>query len=130
MTTPIASWKKIMMECLLPKLSENTIKKLEKALESNDPKLLQGATTSPPPLVCVQDWPMEAACLVGFSLAEEEGLETVGEVEEAFAQFCYEVDTTYGEPACCRYLLNWWDETPREEAFAQTLETIRDFVAN
>jgi hypothetical protein len=87
---------------------------LQKALESDDPRLLQGAPTSPPPLQCVQDWPVEAACSLGYCGWQGEDLETVGQVEEYFARVCWQADCSLNEPAACRFFLNWFDETPRE----------------
>ena len=37
------------------------------------------------------------------------------EVEEFFARMCFEIDQRLGEPAGCRWFLNWFDETPRDE---------------
>jgi hypothetical protein len=82
---------------------------------TDDPRLLQGATTTPPPLQCVQDWPVEAACVLGYCAWQGEGLETVAEVEEFFARACFEADQLLGEPAACRWFLNWYDDTPRDE---------------
>jgi len=39
----------------------------------------------------------------------------VAEVEEFFARACFEADQRLGEPAGCRWFLNWFDETPRDE---------------
>ena len=84
-------------------------------LATDDGRLLQGATTTPPPLACVQDWPVEGACALGYCGWVGDGLETVGEVEEFFARMCFEIDQRLGEPAGCRWFLNWFDETPRDE---------------
>jgi len=76
---------------------------------------LQRATTSPPPLQCVENWPVEAACGLGYCGWQGEGLHSVAEVEEFFARACFEADQRLGEPAGCRWFLNWFDETPRDE---------------
>src|SRR5262249_39549333 len=101
-------------EGLVPQLSTAALEALRKALVNDDPRLLQGATTSPPPLQCVQAWPVEAACGLGYCGWQGEGLETVAEVEEFFARSCFEADQRLGEPAGVRWFLNWFDETPRE----------------
>jgi len=91
---------------------------LATALMTDDPRLIQGATTTPPPLTCVQDWPVEAGCLIAYPGVVEcggWGDATVCEVEEFFARICFEVDQLLGEPAACRWLLNWFDDTPRDE---------------
>lgn len=98
---------------------------LRKALVEDDVRLIQGATTSPPPLMCVADFPCEGACLVGFACWQGgEDLQTVGKVEHKFAHLCNEVDTELGEAAAVRYLLNWFDETAREEMRAALLPEV------
>jgi hypothetical protein len=109
------SWRKVWREGLEPLLSTAGLEALRRALVNDDPRLLQGATTTPPPLQCVQDWPVEGACALGFCGWQGEGLETVAEVEEFFARMCFEIDQRLGEPAACRWFLNWFDEAPRDE---------------
>lgn len=109
------SWRKVWREGLAPLLPTKGLEALARALADDDTRLLQGATTTPPPLQCVQDWPVEAACGIGFCGWQGNDLETVAEVEEFFAGICFEVDQQLGEPAACRWFLNWFDETPREE---------------
>jgi hypothetical protein len=109
------SWRKVWRDGLAPLISTAGLEALRTALANDDARLLQGATTTPPPLQCVQDWPVEAACALGYCGWQGEGLESVAEVEEYFARLCFEVDQRLGEPAACRWFLNWFDETPREE---------------
>ena len=96
---------------------------------NDDPRLLQGATSSPPPLACVQDWPIEGACALGYCGWQGDGLETVSQVEEFFAQVCFEVDKTLGEPAACRWFLNWFDDTPRDEMRRELLIELQRTLA-
>src|SRR3954470_22900615 len=109
------SWRKTWRDGVEPLVSTEGLEALRRALMNDDPRLLQGATSSPPPLACVQDWPIEGSCAIGYTGWQGGGLETVGEVEEYFARMCYETDLRMGEPAGCRWFLNWFDETPREE---------------
>lgn len=109
------SWRKVWREGLVPQLTTPGLEALWLALVSDDPRLLQGATTTPPPLQCVQDWPVEAACVLGYCGWQGDGLETVAEVEEYFARACFEADQRLGEPAACRWFLNWFDDTARDE---------------
>jgi hypothetical protein len=109
------SWRKVWREGLAPQLSTPGLEALWLALVSDDARLLQGATTTPPPLACLQEWPVEAACVLGYCGWQGDGLETVAEVEECFARACFEADQCLGEPAACRWFLNWFDDTPREE---------------
>ena len=61
------SWRKVWRDGIAPQLTDAGLEALAQALETDAPELLQGATTSPPPLACVQDWPVEAACPVGYA---------------------------------------------------------------
>ena len=44
------SWRKVWREGLAPLLSDNSLRALRRALVEDDPRLIQGATTTPPPL--------------------------------------------------------------------------------
>jgi hypothetical protein len=123
------SWRKVWREGLVPLLSTAGLDALRRGLAEDDVRLLQGATTSPPPLACVQDWAVEAACALGYCGWQGEGLETVAEVEEFFARMCFEIDLRLGEPAGCRWFLNWFDETPREEMRHELLAEVNRALA-
>lgn len=123
------SWRKVWRDGMAPQLSVAALSALQAALQGDDPRLLQGATTSPPPLECVRDWPVEAACVLGFCGWQGEGLETVSEVEEFFARACFEADQRLGEPAACRWFLNWFDDTPREEVRRDLLAEVTRTLA-
>jgi hypothetical protein len=124
------SWRKVWREGVANQISTSGLQALRRALLNDDARLLQGATTSPPPLQCVQDWPVEAACGLGYCGWQGDGLETVAEVEEFFARVCYEADQRLGEPAACRWFLNWFDETPREEMRRQLLPEVNRSLAH
>jgi hypothetical protein len=119
------SWRLVWRDGFSPGISTPALKALELALARNDTRIVQGATTTPPPLMCVQDWPVEAACALGFCGWQGEGLQTVGEVEEYFARQCFDADNRLGEPAACRWFLNWFDDTPRIEVFCELLKEIQ-----
>lgn len=117
MPETVQSWERTLREGFAPLIPDHALVSLRHDLVTGSPCLLQGATTQPPPLACVQDWPVEKACVVGRAawhmLAQEKGPEepvTVGEVECLFARLCFECDQRLGEPAGCRWLLNAWDE--------------------
>lgn len=108
-------WRLVWREGILPLLSPDSLQALLAALVNDDPRVIQGATTMPPPLECIQDWPVEAACGIGFCGWQGNGLKTVAEVEEYIMWVCFEVDQKLGELAACRSFLNWFDETPRDQ---------------
>jgi hypothetical protein len=123
------SWRKVWRDGFAPVLSTAGLQELRKALVRDDARLTQGATTTPPPLQCVLDWPVEGACALGYSAWQGDGLESVGEVEEFFARACFEADQRLGEPAACRWFLNWYDDTPREEMRTLLLSEVNRTLA-
>ena len=118
------SWRIVWRDGFVPVISTAGLTALRDALRGDDPRLVQGATTTPPPLMCVQDWPVEAADALGYCGWQGEALETVGQVEEYFARCCFEADQRLGEPAACRWFLNWYDDTPRDEVRRELLAEV------
>lgn len=123
------SWKKVFRVGVAPLMGDPELVALLDALRRDDAALVQGCTTVPSPLPCVQDWPCEAACAVGYAGWKGLNLKTVGEVEEYFANFCANIDSRIGEPAGCRWFLNWFDEAPREEVRRLLGEEIKEELA-
>lgn len=117
-------WRKVWREGFVPFLSIPGLQALKRALEENDERLIQGSTTQPPPLECILDWPVEAACGISFCAWQGDGLEFIGQVEEAFARSCMECDQALDDPAGCRHFLNYFDETPREEMISKLLPEV------
>jgi len=115
----MSAWRLAWREGLAPVLSTAALQALYRALEADDPALLQGATCVPPPLEYAADWPVEAACGIGYCGWRGEGLQTVQEVEEFFHRTCWEADQRLGHPAVVRFFLNWFDDTPREAMRAE-----------
>ena len=120
----LPGWQHVWRNGFAPCISTAGLVALRTALLCDDPRLIQGNTTTPPPLMCVQDWPVEAACATGFCGWQGDALETVADVEEYAARIWFETDQRLGEPAACRWFLNWWDETPRDEARRQLLAEV------
>ena len=118
------SWRHIWREGFAPSLPMNGLKALAEALRIDDPRLLQGANTCPPHLMCVQDWPVEGADAIGFVGWMESGLVSVGEVEEFFVRACFECDKRLHDPGACRWFLNWHDDTPRDEMRRELLAEV------
>jgi hypothetical protein len=123
------SWRQVWRDGFVPVISTAGLTALHDALQSDDPRLTQGSTTTPPPLMCVQDWPVEAACALGLCGWLGDELETVGQVEEFFARLCFEADQRLGEPAACRWFLNWFDDTPRDRMRRELLGEVERALA-
>ena len=118
------SWRRVWREGFVPSLPSAGLEALRVALRDDDPRLIQDATTTPPPLMCVQDWPCEAGCVLAYIGAVMQGgfnAATVGEAEQFFAKCCFEADQRLGEAAACRWFLNWFDDTPRDEMLHELL---------
>lgn len=124
----LESWKTVWRDGFSHCFTREQLQALTTGLRSDDKQLLQGATTCPPPLMCVQDWPCAGADFIGYC-GWKTGLTTVGEVEEFFAKCCYDADQRLGEPAACRILLNWYDDTPRDRMRAELLEEVERSLA-
>jgi hypothetical protein len=123
------SWRKAFVEGFAPGMSDEELAALSAGLQDNDPTLIQGNTTQPPPLSAMSDWPVEGADAVGYALWKGRGLRTVGEVDAAFAVACRRADDLLNEPHGSRYFLNWWDTAARFEAFAKVLVVVELILA-
>ena len=121
---PIEAWRKCWREGFAPGLSRKGLEALKFALETDDPRLIQGATTSPPALISVIDWDCEAACAISLAGWLGDDNRTVSEVSDLFAKQCYEADIRLGYNGACRYFLNWFDNTPRAEMRFQLLQEV------
>ncbi len=118
------TWQLVWRRGFAPFLSTEGLLALKRALETDDPALLQGRTSDPPPLHIHGDWPVEGACALALCGWRGDGLTTVSEVETYFAEACWRADQTLGEPAACRYFLTWFDDTPRAVMREQLLAEV------
>jgi hypothetical protein len=122
-------WRRVWREGLAPHLSTAALEALRRALISDDPRLVQGTTCSPPALQALSQRPVETACALGYCGWQGEGLTRVGEVEDYFQRICDGADERMAERAVCRFFLNWYDDTPRDAMrpllLAEVEETLR-----
>ena len=123
------SWQEVWQRGVAPLLPTKGLELLAKALADDDSRLLQGKTMIPPPLICTQDFSVDAACAIGFCGWQGQNLETVAEVEEFFASVCFEVDQLLGEPAAIQWFINAYDEMPRAEMRAAFLPEVEAELA-
>jgi hypothetical protein len=102
------------------------LKALRHALLRDDRRLIQGAVCSPPALQALSNLRVEATCAIGYCGWQEDGLATVGAVEDFFQRVCDGADAAMKEAAACRYFLNWFDDTPRDEMRRQLLAEVHE----
>jgi hypothetical protein len=127
--TPLQAWQLAVRKGIVPALSTTGLEALRDALATDDKRLVQNATTFPPPLDAVHNQPVEAGCALALACWLGLGLVTVGEVELAFAMACSQADERLGEPAAVRWFLNWYDDTPRHEMCVKLLAEVRGALA-
>ena len=118
------TWQHVWREGLAPRLSTVGLHALRRALVSDDDRLLQGETTTPPYLDSLQDEAVEAACALGYCAWHGEGLLTVAQVNAQFERICWGADLALKQPSACRVFLHWFDQTPRKEMRRQLLEEV------
>jgi hypothetical protein len=123
------TWRKVWREGLAPQFSIAALSALRRALLTNDGRLMQGITTSPPPLPFVGDWVVGSACAVAFCGWQGERLRTVAQVEEYFARVYRQADCLLGEAGACRWFLNWFDDTPRDQMRAELVAEVDRAIA-
>ena len=108
-------WRKVWRDGLAPQLSAAGLEALHRALLENDGRLLQEATTSPPALDVMADCEVEAACPLCYCAWQSAGRATIAEAVQEFDRVCRAADAALGEPAGCRWFLDWFDLTPRAQ---------------
>ncbi len=123
------TWRKVWRDGLAPLLSIEALEALRLALVHDDPRLIQQATTCPPPSDVFHEEDVEGACALGYCGWKGEGLPTVGQVEAFFIRTCLAADDALGEPAACRHFLNWFDETPRPTLRRLLLDEVQRALA-
>jgi hypothetical protein len=102
---------------------------LEGALDLDDPRLLQGDTVSPLLLHPHACRPVQGACPIAFAGWKGDGLLVVADLEEFFAGVIFRAGERLGDPTAARYFLNWWDDSPRDEARRELLAEVRRELA-
>ena len=117
-------WQHVWRQGIVPLLSEEQLEILQRALRDDDPRLIQGDTTAPPPIQSVKAWPIEGACALTFCGWQSSQADTVEKAHEFFGRLCFEIDQRMGEPAMCRWFLNWFDDTPRPQMRRELLREV------
>jgi hypothetical protein len=123
-------WRRVWRDGLAPRMSPRALATLHSALLADDPRLVQGTTCSPPALQALCDRRVETACALGYCGWQGEGLARVGEVEDYFQHLCDAADERMAERAVCRFFLNWYDDTPRDEMRRELLAEVERALGN
>lgn len=123
------SWRIVWRNGFAKVLPLDGLVSLAEALRVDDQRLSQGSTTTPPPLMCVQDWPCEGADAIGWTKYKGDTQVSVGDVTAHFGAMCIDADAALGEPAACRWFLNWFDDTPRDEMRRELLPEVERAIA-
>jgi hypothetical protein len=108
------SWQKVFRDGIAPQLSTRSLEELIKALSRNDPALLQGQTTDPPPCPENDPSPVAAACPIALAGWRGERLRSVAEVEEFFARVVFQAGNALGEPTAVRSFFQFTDTADRQ----------------
>jgi hypothetical protein len=117
-------WRHVWREGLAPHLSRAGLLALQSALFNDDPRLLQGTVSSPPPLDALRECAVNGACVISWCGWQGEGLRSVGQIEEYFHRICDAAAATLQEPAACRYFLTWYDDAPRAQMRREMLAEV------
>ena len=113
----VIPWQRAWREGVAPQLGTAGLKALQKALESDDPALIQGQNVLPPPLQGHEFDQVTAACAIGFAAwkGDRDVCAPVGEIDVRFADICLEADQMLGEPGAVHHFLLQYDSWTREE---------------
>lgn len=118
------SWRLVWRDGFAPVLSDAALVALQHGLRHDDPRLIQGATTTPPPLLCMWEFDVLEADPVAYAGWHGERLTAVGEVEDYFMRTLAAAGRRLGDPGEVRWLLNWIDDTPRDRMRADLLAEV------
>lgn len=112
----VTSWRHAFRVGFAPQFSVDQLRDLRAALVRDDPKLIQGKTVIPRLCDEVGDAKPVGACGISYiGWHSGEGLSSILAVEDWFGEVCHKADQLLKEPAACRYFLNFFDDTPRDE---------------
>jgi hypothetical protein len=123
---PMDAWRRVWRLGIAPRLSTAGLEGLRDALIRDDPSLVTGTTTVPPPLACCANEPLSGCCPICFALLESKAPETcrVFDMEGRFTRTCLEADRLCGMPGAVSYLLNAIDGWSRLEMIGSLLPEV------
>lgn len=127
----LTAWQRAWRVGVAPQLSTAGLRSLKVALERDDPQLITGATTSPPPLACMENLPVDGCYPLCWALLDGRKPQevSVGPLEERFFAACCQADRLLGEPAAARYFLNQVDAWGRQQLIQNLIPEIERTLA-
>ena len=117
-------WQLAWHSGFAPQFTDAELRALAAALAADDPALLQGGTTHPPPLHVLAGEPPLKACALCLPAWRAGGVRTVGGLEDAFLRLLSGAVALTGDPGAPGYFLGWFDDTPRPAMLAQLLAEV------
>lgn len=121
----IATHIKVWRAGFAHQMPDDVLEAMEFGLLIDDPAIIQGNTSSPQPPHGNWGGLCQSTDITCYGFWRKGGLETIGDIETKFSELCYEADEKLGEPAFCRWYLNWVDSCPRDEMFSVMLREVR-----
>ena len=106
-------WRRAWRRGFGPRMATNSLLALRGALLRDDPRLLQGQTSSPPATEIFFAERIEGCCALSFGAWQTGQLPRVRELADYYENLCQAADRALGEPAACVAFLDWYDQTPR-----------------
>lgn len=124
------TWQLVWRTGIAPQLDLAALAALRDGLARDDATLVQGRSVVPPGMECVADWPIEAGDCITYALWQSHRVATVGDATDQWAAIMARCDAIIEEKAGCRWLLNWYDDTPREvmrrELLAEVVRAVQE----
>lgn len=122
-TENLPDWQRVLRAGIWPQLTDEMLSVLRTALETDDERLIQGATVTPlVPTSPIVSKPCTGACLMAYPLWLTAGvLEETFYVECAHGEMVMACDRLTGHHADARHVMNHWDNLPRVQARAEFL---------
>ena len=118
----VPTWKTCWRKGIAPQLTDRHLEVLRDGLRDDDPALIQSHTVLP---WIAHDPDVVGACAVAYCGWKGDLIQTCHAVEEFFDKVCNEADRRLGDKKTCRWFMNWFDETPRDEMRREFLAEVQ-----
>lgn len=109
------SWRQVWRTGIVQQVDSRSLAILWEALKKDDPRIIQGATTVPTPVLQMMDQPVESADVIAFIGWQCFGAAKVAEAEDFWFRVFRESNSKTNCPDSACYFLNWYDSCPRNE---------------